>query len=68
MDIVERLRDAEQWDANVPLKGAVLFGQAADEIEQLREERNRLRKALRHIRDNEERWWVYIEAALKEKE
>ena len=42
MDIVERLRDAEQWNADAPLKDTALFGEAANEIERLREYLNRI--------------------------
>ena len=45
MDIVERLRDAEQWNTTAQLKDVVLFGQAADEIERLRQLGLKMRNA-----------------------
>ena len=72
MDIVERLRnrmtvdfDAEGEIQDVPDKECI---EAADEIERLREERNRLRKALQEIADSCEGWGQFAEDTLKEGE
>lgn len=43
-DIVERLRNEEQWNVEQPLKKLKLFSEAADEIE-------RLRKAMEIVAD-----------------
>jgi len=74
MDIVKRLRhhkSSDVWDIRKNRAWAEtddLCMEAADEIERLREERNRLRKALQEIADSCEGWGQFAEDTLKEGE
>jgi len=68
LDIVKRLRDAEKWNETIRLKGSVLLGQAADEIERLREVLHRISLGSQDSGTTKESLGKEARAALKEGE